>query len=83
MRDDLNLAIANLGDLDIVAEIADTTIDFDAVVQEFLVGGDIKDLVIGRLSGVDYELCRVQNFQYHDLVEVTIVLLYVLIVPFG
>ena len=56
MGNDLDLAIANLGDDDVVAEVADTALDLDAVVEELLEGGDIEDLVAGGLRSVDDEL---------------------------
>ena len=45
MRDELNLAIASLGDGDIVAEVASAAFDLDAIVQELLEGGQVKDLI--------------------------------------
>lgn len=53
---DLDLAVTLLGDLDGLAKVADTTLDLDLLVQELLEGGDIEDLVRGRLGGVDDEL---------------------------
>lgn len=53
---DLNLAVTLLGDLDLVAKVADATLDLDLLVQELLEGRDIEDLVGGRLGGVDDEL---------------------------
>lgn len=58
MGNDLDLAVALLGDLDGVAEVADATLNLDLLVQEFLEGRDIKDLVAGRLGGVDDKLDR-------------------------
>lgn len=52
----LDLAIAGLGDHDVVTEVTDTALDLDAVVEELLEGGDIKDLVGGGLRSVDNEL---------------------------
>ena len=51
--DDLDLAIASLGDDDVVAEVADAALDLDAVVEELLEGGDIEDLVARGLRSVD------------------------------
>lgn len=51
--DDLDLAIASLGDDDLVAEVADTALDLDAVVEELLEGRDIEDLVARGLRSVD------------------------------
>ena len=56
MGDDLDLAVTLLGDLDGVAEIADTAINLDLLVQKLLEGGDVEDLVASRLGGVDDEL---------------------------
>lgn len=56
MRNDLDLALALLGDLDDITEVADTAIDLDLVLEELLEGGDIEDLVGRRLGGVDDEL---------------------------
>lgn len=53
---DLDLAVTLLGDLDLVAEVANTALNLDLLVQELLEGGDIEDLVGGRLGGVDDEL---------------------------
>lgn len=53
MGDDLNLAIADLGDLDGVAEVANAALNLDLVVKELLEGGDIEDLVGGGLGSVD------------------------------
>jgi hypothetical protein len=50
---DLNLAIADLGDDDLVTEVADTALDLHAVVEELLEGGDIEDLVASGLRSVD------------------------------
>lgn len=61
MSNNLNLAIARLGDLNIVAEVSDAALDLDAVVQELLESGDVEDLVAGRLGGVDDELSDYQH----------------------
>lgn len=53
MGNNLNLAIALLANLHRIAEIANAVVDFDLVVQEFFKGGDIEDLVCGRLGSVD------------------------------
>ena len=52
----LNLAIANLGDDNVVTEVTDTALDLDAVVKELLEGRDIEDLVASGLGSVDDEL---------------------------
>jgi hypothetical protein len=64
MSNNLNLSIARLGDLNIVAEVADTSLDLDAVVQELLESGDVEDLVAGRLGGVDDELSFYHQHTY-------------------
>jgi hypothetical protein len=64
VSDNLNLSIARLGDLNIVAEVTDAALDLDAVVQELLESGDIEDLVAGRLGGVDNELFILRQ---HDI----------------
>lgn len=56
MGNNLNLAIANLGDDNVVTEVADTALDLDAVVKELLEGRDIEDLVASGLGSVDDEL---------------------------
>lgn len=53
MSHDLDLAVTGLGDLHIIAEVADTALDLDAVVQELFEGRDIEDLVVGGLASVD------------------------------
>jgi hypothetical protein len=45
MRDDLDLTIANLLDVDVVAQVARAALDLDAVVQELLERGEVEDLV--------------------------------------
>jgi len=54
--DDLDLAVAGLGDEHVLAEVADAALDLDAVVQELLEGRDVEDLVARGLRGVDHEL---------------------------
>lgn len=56
VSDNLNLAIANLGDDDLVAEVSDAALNLDAVVEELLESRDIEDLVVGGLRSVDDEL---------------------------
>jgi hypothetical protein len=58
VSDNLDLAIANLGDDDLVAEVSNAALNLDAVVQELLKGRDIEDLVVGRLRSIDDELLR-------------------------
>lgn len=61
MSDDLDLAIAGAGDLDGVAQVADTALDLDLVVEELLEGSDIEDLVVGGLRAVDHILNDCQH----------------------
>jgi hypothetical protein len=56
VRDDLDLALALLGDLDDVAEVTGAALDLDAVVQELLESLEIEDLVVDGLRAVDDEL---------------------------
>ena len=58
MSDNLDLAIANLGDNDLVAEVSNAALNLDAVVQELLKGRDVEDLVVGGLRSIDDELLR-------------------------
>lgn len=56
MRDNLDLAVTGLRDLDVIAEVANTTLDLDAVMQELLERRDVEDLVADGPGGVDHEL---------------------------
>lgn len=56
MRDDLDLALSDLRDGDIVAEVVGAALDLDAVVQELLERGQVEDLVAHRLACVDHVL---------------------------
>lgn len=56
VRDNLNLSITRLGDLDGLAEVSGAALDLDAVVEELLEGLDVEDLVVDRLRAVDDEL---------------------------
>lgn len=56
MGNNLDLAIANLGDHNVLTKVADTALDLDAVVEELLKGRDIEDLVASGLRSVDNEL---------------------------
>ena len=53
MGNNFNLAITLLANLYRIAEIANAIVDLDLVVEEFFKGGDIEDLVRGRLGCVD------------------------------
>lgn len=56
MGNDLDLAIALLGDGNGLAEVSGAALDLDAVVQELLKGLDVEDLVVDGLRAVDDEL---------------------------
>lgn len=56
MRNDLDLAVGLLADLDHVAEVAGAALDLDAVVEELLESGGVEDLVVDGLGAVDDEL---------------------------
>ena len=56
MRNNLNFPISLLADLNCIAQISHTVVDFNLVVEELFESGDIKDLVRGGLGGIDYEL---------------------------
>ena len=56
MSDNLNLAIARLGNQDIVTEVTDTSLDLDAVVEELLEGRAVKDTVARGARVVNDEL---------------------------
>jgi hypothetical protein len=56
MRNNLNLAIALLVDLNRVAEVASASVHLYAIVEELLESGQIEDLVVDGLGGIDDEL---------------------------
>lgn len=56
MGNDLDLAVALLGDLDNIAQVADAALNLDLLVQKLLKGRNIEDLVAGGLRSVDDEL---------------------------
>jgi hypothetical protein len=56
---DLDLAIGGLGDLDVVAKVADAALNLDLLVEKFFEGGDVEDLVACGLRSVDDELRRI------------------------
>jgi len=62
MRDDLDLAFASLRDGDIVTQVSSAAFDFDAIMQELLKGGQVKDLIADGLAAVDGVLatCKVR-----------------------
>jgi len=55
---DLDFAVAEVGDGDVLAEVAGAAVDFDALLQESCEGGGVEDAVLGGLLGVDDELLR-------------------------
>ena len=61
MRDDLDLSIANLRNVDVVAEVVGTAFDLDAVVQELLERRQVKDLVADGLAAVDGVLYKTEQ----------------------
>ncbi len=56
VRDDLDLSITNLGDLDDITEVSDTAVNLDLVLKELLECGNVEDLVAGGLRSIDNEL---------------------------
>ena len=52
----LDLALSLLANLNGVAQVPDAAVYLDLVVEEFLKGRDIEDLVRGGLRSVDDEL---------------------------
>ena len=55
MRHHLDLPIPGTIDLHNIAQVADTIIHLDLVVQELLERAHVEDLVRGRLRGIDDE----------------------------
>jgi hypothetical protein len=53
VRGDLDLALTGLLDNNVVAEVVGAAFDLDTVLEELLKGGDIEDLVAGRLRSID------------------------------
>jgi hypothetical protein len=64
--DDLDLALASLGDDDGVAKVANAAIDLDLVLEELLEGGGVEDLVASGLLSVDDELGGMSAFLPRD-----------------
>jgi hypothetical protein len=56
VRNNLDLSVADLGDLHNIAEVTDAAVDLDLVLEELLEGGDVEDLVACGLRSVDDEL---------------------------
>ena len=59
VRDDLDPAIAQIRDVNIVAEVAGAAVDFDALLEERREGGWVEDAVLRWLGCVDDELNRI------------------------
>lgn len=53
MADNLDLSISNLRDRNLVAQVTGSALNLDLLVQEFLEGGQIEDLVAYGLRAVD------------------------------
>lgn len=79
---DLDLAIARLGDLDGVTEIADTTVNLNPLVEELLEGGDVEDLVTSGLRGIDDELQLVSILDRRRIAEMLTFLVVLGPLPF-
>jgi len=58
VRDNFDLAIASLGDGDLIAEVTGSALDLDLVVEEFLESGEIENLIRDGLGAVDGVLLR-------------------------
>jgi len=56
VSNDLDSAIAEVGDGDVLAEVAGAAVDLDALLQEGREGRGVEDAVLGRLGSVDDEL---------------------------
>ena len=56
MRNNNDLPLTLLGDLDRVTKVTNTVVDLDPVVQELLERGYVEDLVGGGLRSIDGEL---------------------------
>ena len=53
MCHDLDLAIADLGDVDRVAEAPHTALNLDPIMQEFFKGREVENIIADRLGAVD------------------------------
>jgi hypothetical protein len=53
---DLDLAVTEVVDGDVVAEVAGAAVDLDALLEEGREGGWVEDAVLGWLARVDDEL---------------------------
>ena len=72
MSDDLDLSITDTFDLDLVAEVTDTVLNLDLVLEELLEGGNVEDLIGGRLGSVDDVLLeqKMSVFRYLCTIKV-------------
>jgi hypothetical protein len=61
VRNDLDLSVSLLRDLHSIAEVSNTSINLNLVLEELLEGGDVEDLVAGGLRSVDDELFPLVN----------------------
>lgn len=50
---DLNLALTLLLNNNVVAKVVGSALNLDAVLEELLEGGDVEDLVAGRLRSIN------------------------------
>lgn len=55
MRNNDDLPLTLLGDLNRVTKVTNTIVDLDPVMQEFLECGYVEDLIGGRLGSIDSE----------------------------
>ena len=62
VSNDLDLALASLGDDNAVTQVADAALDLDAVVEELFEGRAVKDTVRCRAGVVDDELVLSSSF---------------------
>jgi len=69
VRDNLNLSLTSLLDLNSIAEVSNTAIDLDLILKKLLEGVDIENLVAGGLRGVDDELSQLASFFNHHLLS--------------
>jgi len=61
VRDNLDLAVTSLGDVDLVAEVTGSALDLDLVVKELLESRKVEDLVRDWLGAVDGVLAGGQH----------------------
>lgn len=56
MGNDLDAAIAEVGDVDLLAEVAGEAVNLDALLEESGEGRGVEDAVVHGLGSVDDEL---------------------------